>query len=288
MKRRYAEWEFETNGIVTTVGEWGEGEQHAVLLHGVSGNRVYWSDLGPQLAQRGWHVWAPSLRGAGQESVAMDSELVGREIDTYVEDLVSWLDQAGIERAAIAGHSFGGRLAATFAASYPERVTKLILIAAAGPDALTDVAEKHPELVGERGPSYRSLTEISGPVLEVLQRLHDRNPSATITRASLLRWIENLSFDGEGNAQHHDVAETADAQMAIIRAEDQTSILADITAPTVVMRSVDESPMLRHTIPHYVDHLAEVEFVDDIPGGHGTPTDAPEAVLRAFGNPSTT
>lgn len=282
MRRLSSEWEVETNGITTLISEWGAGDRHAVLLHGVSGNRAYWSDLSPSLAQLGWHVWAPNLRGAGRVGGRLPDDQVGRDIETYVSDLVSWMDAAGIELATVAGHSFGGRLAVAFAAAHPERVEKLILIAAAGPDALTEVAEQHPELVGERGPSYASLAAIHGPAIDVLRQLRDRNPAAPTTRAVLLRWIENLKFDEDGNARHADIAATCDAQMAIIRRDDQTPLLEQIECPVIVMRSVDESPMLRHTIPHYVEHLPNATFIDRIHGGHDTPTAAPTTVLHAF------
>ena len=131
MERRFSELAFETNGITTVVSEWGAGDRYAVLLHGVSGNRHYWSDLGPLLASEGWHVFAPDLRGAGESRVASGDQ-VGREISAYVEDLRSWTEQLDIESFTLAGHSFGGRTAVDFAAAYPARVNKLILIAAAG------------------------------------------------------------------------------------------------------------------------------------------------------------
>ena len=70
--------------------------------------------------------------------------------------------------------------------------------------------------------------------------------------------------------------------MQIIYSDDQTPRLGVIDQPTVVLRSVDESPMLRHVIPHYVEHMPRARLVDDVPGGHDTPTAAPEYVLGAF------
>ena len=44
-----------------------------------------------------------------------------------VRDLVELLDFLGIDRADIAGHSFGGRVAMAFAALHPERVRNLVV-----------------------------------------------------------------------------------------------------------------------------------------------------------------
>jgi pimeloyl-ACP methyl ester carboxylesterase len=51
----------------------------------------------------------------------------------YVEQVRDALDQCGIERAAIAGVSYGGLIAAAFAVRYPDRTASLILISALTP-----------------------------------------------------------------------------------------------------------------------------------------------------------
>ncbi len=281
MRRRSSEWEFETNGITTVVSEWGEGDRVAVLLHGVSGNRHYWSDIGEQLAGEGWHVFAPDLRGAGESRVSSDNQ-VGRDIQTYVDDLDAWTGELGLESFVLAGHSFGGRLSVDFAAKHPAKVEKLVLVAAAGPDALEDVAKEHPELVQPGGANFEELSGIKGHVVEVLQRLHLRQPDRPATRAVMRRWLENLEIGPDGQACHQDITATATAQMEIIRTDDQTPLLANISQLTVVMRSIEESAMLRYVIPHYAERLPNATLVDDIPGGHDTPTAAPESVLDAI------
>ncbi|CAN5537890.1 hypothetical protein BH23CHL2_BH23CHL2_33750 [soil metagenome] len=281
MYRRSSEWEFDTNGITTVVSEWGSGDRNAILLHGISGNRYYWSDLAPRLASDGWHVYAPDLRGAGESRVGSDDQ-VGRDIQMYVDDLRAWTGELGLEKLTLAGHSFGGRLAVDFAAQHPDAVDKMILIAAAGPDALGNVAREHPELVQPGGANFGELSEIQGHVVDVMQRLYERQSDRACTAAVMRRWLENLEIGPDGQARHHDITATASAQMRIINTVDQTPLLADLHQPTVVLRSVDESPMLRHVIPHYAERLPNATFVDDVPGGHDTPTAAPDYVLRAF------
>jgi pimeloyl-ACP methyl ester carboxylesterase len=50
--------------------------------------------------------------------------------DCYVEQVRDAMDQAGIERATVCGVSYGGLVAAAFAARHPERVHALVLISA--------------------------------------------------------------------------------------------------------------------------------------------------------------
>jgi pimeloyl-ACP methyl ester carboxylesterase len=54
-------------------------------------------------------------------------------IDAYCQQIHEVLERTGVERAAICGISYGGLVAATFAARHPERVSALILASALPP-----------------------------------------------------------------------------------------------------------------------------------------------------------
>ncbi|MFY9463162.1 MAG: alpha/beta hydrolase [Candidatus Sungiibacteriota bacterium] len=56
----------------------------------------------------------------------------GLSLDDYCAVLRDLMDKIGISRAALVGHSLGGRIGIKFAAQYPNRVEKLVLISAAG------------------------------------------------------------------------------------------------------------------------------------------------------------
>lgn len=58
--------------------------------------------------------------------------------DCYVEQVREAMDSRGIERAAICGVSYGGLIAAVFAARHPERVSSLVLVSALPPSWTPD------------------------------------------------------------------------------------------------------------------------------------------------------
>lgn len=99
-----------------------------VLLHGFGGSAIQWQY---QIAHFGNEnrVIALDLRGHGQSSKPFTpytmSELVG-DIHTALEKL------SVKEKIVLAGHSFGGAIAAEYADAYPEQIERLVLIAAAG------------------------------------------------------------------------------------------------------------------------------------------------------------
>jgi 3-oxoadipate enol-lactonase len=69
-------------------------------------------------------VVRPDLRGFGE------SPLPGGPF-SYVEDARALLDHLGLERAAVVGNSFGGRVALDLALAHPGRVSALVLLAPA-------------------------------------------------------------------------------------------------------------------------------------------------------------
>jgi 3-oxoadipate enol-lactonase len=56
----------------------------------------------------------------------------------YIEQVRQAMDDAGIERASICGLSYGGLIAAAFAAKYPERTDSLVLLSALPPSWTPD------------------------------------------------------------------------------------------------------------------------------------------------------
>src|SRR5215218_6881599 len=66
-------------------------------------------------------------RGTGLSDPVPVSELP--TLETRMDDLRAVMDAAGSERAAVVGVSEGGPMATLFAASYPGRVSDLVLIA---------------------------------------------------------------------------------------------------------------------------------------------------------------
>ena len=107
--------------------EAGSGTTNVILLHGLGGSSQVWQfNIGP-LAEK-YHVFVPDQIGFGKS----DKPLVNYRIRTYVDFLDQFYKQLKIERATLVGNSMGGWIAAIYAATYPDRVDKLVLADAAG------------------------------------------------------------------------------------------------------------------------------------------------------------
>jgi pimeloyl-ACP methyl ester carboxylesterase len=99
-----------------------------VLLHGFAASSFSWRHTMPALA-RHRRVLAPDGLGFGFSDKRRNGDY---SATAEVERIREFLDATGVERAVLAGNSMGGRNAALFAATYPERVSGLILINSAG------------------------------------------------------------------------------------------------------------------------------------------------------------
>lgn len=105
-----------------------EDPQPVILLHGTSASLHTWD--GWVTALKGHHrVVRVDLPGFGLTGPNPDGDY---KLGTYTRFVVDLMDKLGVKQAVIAGNSFGGNVAWKTAADYPDRVSKLVLVDAAG------------------------------------------------------------------------------------------------------------------------------------------------------------
>ena len=98
-----------------------------LLLHGVLGSRQSWGGLVPELA-RDHLVVAPDLFGHGDSAKPVGDYSLG----AFAATLRDLLDELGIDRVTLVGHSLGGGIAMQFSYLFPARVDALILVSSGG------------------------------------------------------------------------------------------------------------------------------------------------------------
>jgi pimeloyl-ACP methyl ester carboxylesterase len=119
----------DVNGASVYYIERGPSDSPAVLLlHGFLGSVIDWTNVLDVLVDAGYHTIAfdrPPF-GLSDKSTKLDYTLDGQAALT-----AGLMDALGIQKATLVGHSAGGPIAADFALLYPDRVEKLVLVAAA-------------------------------------------------------------------------------------------------------------------------------------------------------------
>ncbi|MBA6412622.1 alpha/beta hydrolase [Parahaliea sp. F7430] len=111
------------NGINMHYVEQGSGLP-IVLCHGFPHLWFSWHRQITALANAGYRVIAPDMRGMGQTDAP--AEVKAYDIDHITGDLVGLLDHLGLQRAVFAGLDFGAFAIYDLALRHPERVIAVI------------------------------------------------------------------------------------------------------------------------------------------------------------------
>jgi pimeloyl-ACP methyl ester carboxylesterase len=105
-----------------------EGNGNAVVfIHGLLGSHRTWAHLIGKLATSN-RVIAPDLFGHGTSAKPLGDYSLSAHAAT-VRDL---LNQLGVGRVTLVGHSLGGGIAMQFSYLFPERVERLVLVSSGG------------------------------------------------------------------------------------------------------------------------------------------------------------
>lgn len=108
------------------VCEWGEkSNPKIVCFHGMGSTCLSFIEIAENLKDR-YHILSVDLPGHGKSKSLKNDE------DYEAAYLVDWvakvINQIGVDNFSILGHSWGGGVALHYAAEYPDKVNKIVLI----------------------------------------------------------------------------------------------------------------------------------------------------------------
>lgn len=104
-----------------------------VLLHGWLGSWELWRDT-IEVLGREFRTYALDFFGFGESDVVEREDLPPQQqrasftVPTYVEMVHQFMEQLGIQKAPLIGHSMGGTVSLSMAIRYPEHVVKVCVI----------------------------------------------------------------------------------------------------------------------------------------------------------------
>lgn len=232
--KRQAPWQAPLpEGIIRDIGgarlhyiDEGAGPP-VILIHGFAGSTFSWRHVIPDLA-KGHRVIALDLPGFGFSD--RNPELDYSQ-GAQAERVVALLDALRIERATLIGHSMGGAIAERLAAAHPERVERLVLVAA----------------VNAGAAPQRRRGALAGPMF-ALAGLAQRSPRAmyALGRRALPRMIHDPAFATEDVVRGYIdpllLPGTAAAVRAMARAgmDEPPADLSAIRTPTLVISGASD------------------------------------------------
>ena len=255
-----------TNGLQLHYLEHLGGAPLIVLLPGLTANAHAFDGLIQAGLSPRFRVLALDLRGRGLS----DAPAEGYTMANHAADVIGLLDALGIERATIAGHSFGGLLTFYLAAHYPARVTRLIVLDAAMSNATPATrAAIQPSLdrLGRVLPSWDTY-------LDAIKQAPYFDGWWDPAIESYFRADVRLSEDG--SVQSRSRPEVIGAAMDGVIAEDWQAHLAAIRQPAILFQApgaygpAGAPPILSaEQAQATIARLADCRFVE-VPGNHMT------------------
>jgi pimeloyl-ACP methyl ester carboxylesterase len=116
----------DANGLRFHVLEAGDGDRLALCLHGFPELAFSWRNQMPVLADLGWRVWAPDLRGYGGTT-----RPVGREsyaLEPLMDDVAGLIDAAAPRETLLIAHDWGGIIAWLFGMRRVRPLSRLVVM----------------------------------------------------------------------------------------------------------------------------------------------------------------
>lgn len=110
------------NGGLIHYETFGRG-QPVILIHGWLGSWRYWVPVMDDLSTD-FRTYALDLWGFGDSDKSREQY----DVDAYVDLIVAFMDELGVWRAPLIGHTLGAAIAARLAVTHPDRVSKVLAV----------------------------------------------------------------------------------------------------------------------------------------------------------------
>lgn len=249
--------------------DWGNRDKpKMLLLHGGAQSAHSWDFFA--LAMRDhFHIVALDQRGHGDSAW---SEVGDYDTAFHVADVQACTDAIGFDTFILIGLSMGGRNAYSFAALYPAKVQRLVVVDV-GPDVQAE-GRRHIREFLEGTETFESFDWL----VERVRRFNPRRPEAQI-RGSLLNNLKQLD-DGRWTWKH-------DRRRGIRRdrggemTDAAWAELAKIQAPTLIVRGAESNMLSIETATKMHNTLKDSQLVEVPHAGHLVQGDNPVGFERA-------
>lgn len=251
-------------GLTLAAQVWGAaGERPILAAHGWLDNAGSFDLLAPKLL--GCEIVALDLAGHGfSDSRSADAAY---NIWQDVGDLLDVCDELGWQRCTLLGHSRGAAISMLFAATFPERVDKLVLLEGGLP--ITAEAHEAPQGLADALREARELRGKAGRVFATRATAIAERASgfSRVTPAAAEVLARRSLREVPGGFQWH-ADQRLKAQSELRLTPEHVRAFARRVAAPVLLLFASQSPFAGRPLYREMPKLfADIE-VGEVPGGH--------------------
>ncbi|GHD45723.1 Pimeloyl-ACP methyl ester carboxylesterase [Marinobacter persicus] len=257
-----------------------------LMLHGWLDNAMSFVHLGPQLAGSR-EVYALDMAGHGFSGHRPEG--YSYWLMDYVADLAECIDRyfysSGQRTVDLVGHSLGGIVCALYAAAFPERVRRLVMI-----DSLGALSRSADETIPQLRKAIRKRLRGSSPSavypdLATAARIRERGFSPLSAEAALTLVSRSMRREGDGWVWRTDPRLRHPSALMMTEEQVQAS-LAAVKTPALFIKGEDGLLSERQNLSGR-EHLIPGLTIAEVPGGHhchldGDPLSVATAIERFF------
>ena len=270
----------------------GDGPKTPILfVNGWTCSDAYWAVIGPGMVDAGHPCIFVDTRGHGESGLPRDPGFLARNLkkddvttERLARDVLEVLADAGLDRAALSGHSLGVQIIVEACRVDPDRVAALMPVAGTFENPVKTFADL-------------AILDRIYPLADVLLGLFPfaflkpfnkgiANPETGLKLVKLIR-VAGPKVTAEGLAPH--LRQLVELDFSVLfkmmgeqRKHSTGDFLPTITAPTLVLagrRDLFTPPSVQQKMADLIPD-SEIVWFDD--GGHMLPIEEPEGIVAAM------
>lgn len=255
---------------MSTVSQRPEGaaERTVVLLHAFPLDSSIWDGVVGPVAEAGWAVVTPDLRGFGASRYGADGPDDEPALGLMAEDVIAVLDRLGVASAVIGGVSMGGYVAMELLRQAPDRVDAVLLVDTK-PGADPPAARENRLRIAEEILATADTVALADAMLPALV-----GPTTRTDRPAVVDRVRRL-------VEAADPAGVAWAQRAMAQRPDSLPVLGAFPRPALIVWGDEDALSSRADQDAMAAALPDVRLSVVQGAGHLAVLEAPESVAAA-------